>query len=510
VYPVRTLDTINIIDVPDAYAIWRQAAGDVSAFRTNLASTAAGLTRVPAETAASIRASIASNMLPVGVSLATDYAPPTYHNSAGKADTTDTEITKQQQRGKNVTSTIRNTLAELSQFSSVSKDLPRNLSLSFSLPDSLMTLSVPKLSFNPFSAPKIETLAIFAHFNTILSILYFIDTMYRLWLSARVIRRHWGAGLIAIPPCDIRVSPGDAAADADADAGADADDAVYGVADDKECSKAQKDVERGGARDADSNGPVAAPQSASQSRPGAGAEAETADAPPPSLPRWARPARAARGAGSAPASASRRGPVTLTQALLKLSTSFPAHVLLMALFILFVCYSFVALYVPWYGSYVDNCVAHAPGSDGTFIGRNIRALGLNYASSAGNERQSSRIAQYNKATSSYCSDARSQSSLLLSTQSDEYNALAADRGDLLQEHANLIECVNITAMDSAFALACCSTSTPAGACPPSPLRCPVDAMGAAYPPLGALLPDVACVAPAAEWTIDSTAVFNCR
>lgn len=77
-----------------------------------------------------------------------------------------------------------------------------------SIGSSFFSVSVPKLALAPFSAPKIDTVEIFSYVNSILGVLYLIDTIYRLWLSARVIRRHWSNSLIELPPCDVRAERG--------------------------------------------------------------------------------------------------------------------------------------------------------------------------------------------------------------------------------------------------------------------------------------------------------------
>ena len=38
-----------------------------------------------------------------------------------------------------------------------------------------------------------------------------LDSVYRLWLSVRVVRRHWNDSLVEVPPCDARIEAEDLA-----------------------------------------------------------------------------------------------------------------------------------------------------------------------------------------------------------------------------------------------------------------------------------------------------------
>ena len=65
-------------------------------------------------------------------------------------------------------------------------------------------LSLPSFSYASLSPPGVQSLDVFNYLQSFLGVLYLIDTVYRLWLSVRVIRRHWSQSLVDTPLCDVR------------------------------------------------------------------------------------------------------------------------------------------------------------------------------------------------------------------------------------------------------------------------------------------------------------------
>ena len=466
--------------------------GDVDTFQKSLKHSTASISSLPNEIIHEVQASFDNHFDLTLFSFESDYDPPRYQNSKGQSISLADEEEKQRQRGENVSSSVRKTFRDISNFSLRNKATVSNISDSLpgnfdNLIDTTFSVSAPILSFAPFSAPKIETLTIFDHLDTILGVLYFIDTVYRLWLSLRVIRRHWGLGLVETPPCDIRVS-------AEAEPFNNWESGVNLQTSPREHKN--RDVETG-----------------------IGAETDPRETENVSLPiregSISPPPKNRGGQEHRKNDTTKRsvgGPVTLTEAIIKLCTSFPAHVLLVSLAVIFVFYTMFSIYIPSYHSYIENCVQHADGAEGTFVGRNIRALGLNYASSAGNEKQARRIGDYNELVSDYCAKEQGKTKEAYIEQVHIQRALSRDMRSYISTHDAYIGCINISAADSLFNNACSSgwSGTDSEAHLAAGLKCPInDLTGKPYDFVGSKLPSMACEIDN-NWELDHSAIFNCR
>lgn len=465
-YPPIPPDPVEIFDLPPAHELWRQVAGDVTAFRAKFFDASSAITDIPGEFMIDLDSSIEFNINPAMESLSTDYHPPSYVGGGGVSFTE--ESIKQSQRGKNVTKYMLETLTDISKLSLL-KAVSRNISSTSLLSNlhftgSSFTLSTPKLSAAPFSAPKINTLEIFGHFDTLIGLLYLMDSVYRLWLSLRVVRRHWNKGLVDLPPCDLRGCKLESVNHNTAIAGQSAP--VVACDEDVEVGNATKEI-----RDT---------------------------------------YKLHRLCNFFPSCRTRKtlnGPTTLTQSVIVLATSFPVQICLLGLFIMVVCYSLIALYVPWYNSYLANCIDYSDDR-GTLIGRNIRAIGLNYASSAGNERLLSKFSKYNDEMSNICSQELTRTKAALVNQTDFYNSLGQKSSITLSHHNSIVECIDIQLMDNFLSAACClhSRDRVNQKCLETTDVCPMDQFS--NWPVRAYLPSTSCLAP--DLQIDNKALYNCR
>lgn len=446
--------------------------GDVTKFQQKLQQVTAQVQEVPGCVVSAVGTSISTSLSPALSAVSTDYDPPSYRGINGNSASLSAALMTQSQRGENITASILNTITGVSKYSLEAAPLRNFTAVSFSsdvFGSNSMALSIPKLSFAPFSAPKIKTLEVFDHVNTIIGVLFVIDSVYRLWLSVRVIRRHWSKALVDLPPCDVRLGSNSVAAQ-------DCDGIIVV---DKIAHEGVFDVENGGHVD-----PIVASGTDKKKKAGKRVTGNKSNR-------------------------SLRGPVSATQSIVKLGTSFPAHVFIVLFFVLFLCYALVALYVPWYDSYIENCVDHS-SNEGTFIGRNVQAMGLNFASSAGNERLTSSIGKYNDVSSSYCASEQARSKSSFVNQTEVYNMLLNSHQSTRADHDAFAGCVNISTMDDLFNTACCSLHNPPGTCVATDTVCPRDPLtDVPFDRIGTYLPSASCTRELTE-RLDSTPIFNCR
>lgn len=463
--------------------LWDQLKGDAQVFQQAIIDTKDVFINEQSIFWGTVDSAVTTNMIPETVRLKSDYDPPAYHGLKGLDQSFEKEVTTQSLRGEHVTKSILETINGVSRLS-LSSAVPRNFSYaSFNseglFSGSSLTVTSPKLTFAPFSPPKIKTFEIFGHLNTILGVLYLIDYVYRLWLSVRVVRRHWSNSLVELPPCDIRLSIDEVDPSLIKQMKQDLDDNkvdVFAVEEGRGHGNVVEDEDRSPAKFSTS--------------------------------RVANFSRFRKMLCMSKSNKKLRGPITLSQSAVKLCTSFPAHLALLILFLFFMCYSLIALYLPWYDSYISNCVE---GSDhrGTFIGRNVKAMGFNYAAAAGNDQLVQKVARYNELASSLCTESFTSSKTEFTNQSEFLDSIYRNHMSLLTDHEAILQCVDTDEVDARLEAACCSRNHESK-CVDTTDKCPLNSIdNLPYPAVGNFIPSGSC-STLLKSSIDKNAVYECR
>ena len=129
--------------------------------------------------------------------------------------------------------------------------------------------------------------------------------------------------------------------------------------------------------------------------------------------------------------------------------------LMLLAFVAFCVWVLVCVYVPVYERYVGGCVLHT--NNDSLVSAQLSSLAFDFAATDGNSALAAGTQAYNARLAEYCSSYKGPS---LAAYSGAVQAVAAANASLTADRAKLgmlTSCVNMTAADGMFALACCGS-----------------------------------------------------